>query len=118
MMSLGMTPVIITGGIDLSVGSVMGFVAIVSGLVLLSRIDYMPDWWINADWTHAWWMAVLMALAAGRDRARQWLPHRLCRPAALRGDTRHAVGRALARGRAFGNRMLYHFGPARRRPSS
>src|SRR5215813_15324049 len=46
IMALGMTPVIITGGIDLSVGSVMGLVAIVCGLVLLKQpIDYMPDWW-------------------------------------------------------------------------
>ena len=35
IMALGMTPVIITGGIDLSVGSVMGVVAIVCGLTLL-----------------------------------------------------------------------------------
>ncbi|WP_342362652.1 ABC transporter permease [Terrarubrum flagellatum] len=34
IMALGMTVVIITGGIDLSVGSVMGVVAIVAGLVL------------------------------------------------------------------------------------
>ena len=66
VMALGMTPVIITGGIDLSVGSVMGLVAIVCGLVLLKQpIDYMPDWWNNAAWTHTWWMAVVMGLAAG-----------------------------------------------------
>lgn len=34
IMALGMTAVIITGGIDLSVGSVMGLVAIIAGLVL------------------------------------------------------------------------------------
>ncbi len=34
MMALGMTAVIITGGIDLSVGSLMGLVAIVTGLCL------------------------------------------------------------------------------------
>ena len=34
IMALGMTTVIITGGIDLSVGSVMGLAAIVAGLVL------------------------------------------------------------------------------------
>ncbi len=34
MMAMGMTAVIITGGIDLSVGSVMGLVGIVSGLCL------------------------------------------------------------------------------------
>jgi ribose transport system permease protein len=34
IMGLGMTVVLITGGIDLSVGSVMGLVAIVTGLLL------------------------------------------------------------------------------------
>ncbi|HMI12892.1 MAG TPA: ABC transporter permease, partial [Bradyrhizobium sp.] len=34
IMAMGMTVVIITGGIDLSVGSVMGLVAIVAGLFL------------------------------------------------------------------------------------
>ena len=33
-MALGMTAVILTGGIDLSVGSVMGLVGVVAGLVL------------------------------------------------------------------------------------
>src|SRR6516164_1043351 len=66
IMALGMTPVIITGGIDLSVGSVMGVVAIVCGLVLLKQpIDWMPNWWNNATWTHSWWMAVGMGLLAG-----------------------------------------------------
>jgi ribose transport system permease protein len=66
VMALGMTPVIITGGIDLSVGSVMGFAAIVCGIVLLKQpIDYMPDWWNNTPWMHAWWMAAILGLAAG-----------------------------------------------------
>src|SRR5690349_1564133 len=66
VMALGMTPVIITGGIDLSVGSTMGLVAIVCGLVLLKQpIDYMPDWWNAAAWTHSWWMALALGLAAG-----------------------------------------------------
>jgi|SRR5579863_1043649 len=66
IMALGMTPVIITGGIDLSVGSVMGIGAIVCGLVLLNQpIDWMPGWWNNAAWTHTWWMALILGLAAG-----------------------------------------------------
>ncbi len=66
VMALGMTPVIITGGIDLSVGSVMGLVAIVCGLVLLKQpIPFMPDWWNEAAWTHSWWMAVSAGLLAG-----------------------------------------------------
>ena len=43
IMALGMTTVIITGGIDLSVGSVMGLAAIVAGLVLQ---DAGP-WWLG-----------------------------------------------------------------------
>ncbi|HLH48445.1 MAG TPA: ABC transporter permease [Roseiarcus sp.] len=66
IMALGMTPVIIIGGIDLSVGSVMGIAAIVCGLVLLKQpIDWMPAWWNNALWAHTWWMAVILSLAAG-----------------------------------------------------
>ena len=54
IMALGLTPVIITGGIDLSVGSVMGVVAIVCGLVLLKQpIPWMPDWWNDAAWTQS-----------------------------------------------------------------
>jgi ribose transport system permease protein len=51
IMALGMTVVIITGGIDLSVGSVMGLVAIVAGLFLTQ--DY------------AWPVAFFMGLLAG-----------------------------------------------------
>ena len=66
IMALGMTPVIITGGIDLSVGSVMGVVAIVCGLVLLKQpIPWMPDWWNEAAWTHTWWMALVAGLLSG-----------------------------------------------------
>jgi ribose transport system permease protein len=51
IMALGMTVVIVTGGIDLSVGSLMGLVAIVAGLVL------------QAGGT--WWMAMAIGMAAG-----------------------------------------------------
>jgi ribose transport system permease protein len=51
IMALGMTIVIITGGIDLSVGSVMGLVAIVAGLFL--------------TWEHTWYVAFFMGLLAG-----------------------------------------------------
>ena len=51
MMSLGMTVVIITGGIDLSVGSIMGVVAVASGLMLQAGAS--------------WIMAIVVALAAG-----------------------------------------------------
>ena len=51
IMALGMTCVIITGGIDLSVGSIMGLVAIVAGLFL--------------TWEYPWYVAFAMGLLAG-----------------------------------------------------
>jgi ribose transport system permease protein len=51
IMALGMTCVIITGGIDLSVGSIMGLVAIVAGLFL--------------TWEYPWYVAFVMGLGAG-----------------------------------------------------
>ncbi len=51
IMALGMTVVIITGGIDLSVGSIMGLVAIVAGLFL--------------TWGYPWYVAFFMGLITG-----------------------------------------------------
>src|SRR6478672_5165966 len=51
IMALGMTTVVVTGGIDLSVGSVMGLAAIAAGLVLQ---DAGP-----------WWLAMCAGLATG-----------------------------------------------------
>jgi ribose transport system permease protein len=51
IMALGMTVVIITGGIDISVGSIMGLVAIVAGLFL--------------TWEYPWYVAFFMGLVAG-----------------------------------------------------
>jgi ribose transport system permease protein len=51
IMALGMTVVIITGGIDLSVGSIMGLVAIVAGLFL--------------TWHYPWYVAFAMGMLAG-----------------------------------------------------
>src|SRR6476660_9656790 len=51
IMALGMTAVILTGGIDLSVGSVMGLAAIVCGLILQAE--------------QHWALAVIGGLAAG-----------------------------------------------------
>ena len=81
IMALGMTTVIVTGGIDLSVGSVMGLAAIAAGLVLQ---DAGP-----------WWLA----MCAGR-RCGEWRADRLDRPAAVRGDSRHALDRPFACRRA------------------
>ncbi len=51
VIALGMTAVIITGGIDLSVGSIVGVVAVCSGQALIAG--------------YSWWVCVLVGLAAG-----------------------------------------------------
>ena len=99
IMALGMTIVIITGGIDLSVGSVMGLVSIVAGLFL--------------TWGHSWVVAFAMGFLTGI----------LC--GAVNGFFVAYVGMpsfvvtlgmlAIARSLAVvfsGNQMLYKFGPS------
>jgi ribose transport system permease protein len=99
-MALGMVAVIATGGIDLSVGSVMGLVAVVCGLVLQAGSP--------------WWQAVLVGLAAGGAVG------------AINGMLVAYVGLSsfvvtlgmlsVARSVAVvlsGNRMIYEFGPGR-----
>jgi ribose transport system permease protein len=51
IMAIGMVPVIITGGIDLSVGSIMGLVGVVCGVLLEAQ--------------HAWYVALLAGLLTG-----------------------------------------------------
>jgi ribose transport system permease protein len=98
MMALGMTVVIITGGIDLSVGSIIGVTCVASGLVL------------QAEGT--WWEAVLAGLGTGL----------VC--GAINGILISYVGLSsfvvtlgmlsIARSAAIvlsGNKMIYEFGP-------
>jgi ribose transport system permease protein len=98
IMALGMMAVIITGGIDLSVGSVMGLTGIICGLVLHAG--------------HSWWLAVLAGLATGA----------LC--GLINGAFIAYVGLPsfvvtlgmLAAARSFAvvlseNKMIYEFGP-------
>ncbi len=98
IMALGMTVVIITGGIDLSVGSIMGLVAIVAGLFL--------------TWQYPWYVAFTAGLGAGL----------IC--GAVNGFFVAYVGlssfvvtlgmMSIARSLAVvfsGNQMLYKFGP-------
>ena len=113
VMALGMTPVIITGGIDLSVGSVMGLVAIVCGLVLLKQpIPWMPDWWNAAAWTHSWWMALAAGLAAGAlvGLVNGILIACVGLPPFVVTLSMLSIARAVAVVLS-GNRMLYDFGP-------
>jgi ribose transport system permease protein len=51
IMSVGMVVVIITGGIDLSVGSIMGLVGVVAGILLQAE--------------HQWYVAIVAGLLAG-----------------------------------------------------
>jgi len=98
IMALGMTLVIITGGIDLSVGSVMGLAAIVAGLVLQDG--------------GAWWLAMSAGLAAGFAAGTvngvliAWLglPPFVVTLGSL------SVGRSLAVVLSQ-NKMIYDFGP-------
>jgi ribose transport system permease protein len=113
VMALGMTPVIITGGIDLSVGSVMGLVAIVCGLVLLKQpIPFMPDWWNEATWTHSWWMALTAGLLAGAlaGAINGVLIAYVGLPPFVVTLSMLSIARAVAVVLS-GNRMLYDFGP-------
>ena len=98
IMALGMTCVIITAGIDLSVGSIMGLVAIVAGLFL--------------TWEYPWYVAFFMGTMAGLACG------------AVNGFFIAYVGMSpfvvtlgmmsIARSLAVvisGNQMLYQFGP-------
>jgi ribose transport system permease protein len=98
IMALGMVAVIATGGIDLSVGSIMGLVAVTCGLVLQAGSP--------------WWAAVLAGLGAGA----------FC--GLINGTLVAYIGLSsfvvtlgmlsVARSAAVvlsGNRMIYDFGP-------
>jgi ribose transport system permease protein len=98
IMALGMTTVIVTGGIDLSVGSVMGLAAIVAGLVLQDG--------------GAWWLAMSAGLASGLAAGTvngvliAWLG---LPPFVVTLGTL-SIGRSLAVVLSQ-NRMIYDFGP-------
>ena len=98
IMALGMTAVIATGGIDLSVGSIMGLTAVASGLTLEAHYPA--------------WAAVVVGLGAG---ALTGLVNGLIIAYAGISPFVTTLGMlAIARSAAVvlsGNRMLYNFGP-------
>ena len=98
IMSLGMTVVIITGGIDLSVGSVMGLVAIVTGLLL--------------TWHHSWYVAFAAGLLAGLacGAFNGFFVAYIGMPSFVVTLGMLSMARSLAVVLS-GNRMLYQFGP-------
>lgn len=98
IMALGMTIVIITGGIDLSVGSVMGLVAIVAGLFL--------TW--EYSWPVAFGMGLLTGLICGAVNG--FFVAYVGMPSFVVTLGMLSAARSLAV--VFsGNQMLYKFGP-------
>ncbi len=98
IMALGMTVVIITGGIDLSVGSIMGLVAIVAGLFL--------------TWEYPWYVAFFMGLLAGLacGAVNGFFVAYVGMPSFVVTLGMLSIARSLAV--VFsGNQMLYKFGP-------
>jgi erythritol transport system permease protein len=76
ILAIGMTFVIISGGIDLSVGSVVGFCGMVAGL-LLSRGLVLPSLGIVV-YPHAWFVIVLTLIAGmAIGAANGWVVSRL-----------------------------------------
>jgi ribose transport system permease protein len=98
IMALGMTVVIITGGIDLSVGSIMGLVAIVAGLFL--------------TWEYPWYVAFAMGLLTGIicGAVNGFFVAYVNMPSFVVTLGMLSIARSLAV--VFsGNQMLYKFGP-------
>lgn len=98
IMGLGMTVVLITGGIDLSVGSVMGLVAIVTGLLL--------------TWHQPWYVAFGAGLAAGLacGAFNGFFVAYVGMPSFVVTLGMLSIARSLAVV-VSGNQMLYQFGP-------
>ena len=98
IMALGMTAVIATGGIDLSVGSIMGLTAVASGLTL--EAGYPA------------WAAIVVGLAAGGIVG--LINGLIIAYPGLSPFVTTLGMLAIARSAAVvlsGNRMLYNFGP-------
>lgn len=98
IMALGMTAVILTGGIDLSVGSLMGIVGIAAGLVLQAQLP--------------WWLACLAGLATGAalGAINGFLVAYLRLSAFVVTLGMLSIARSLAIVLSQ-NRMIYEFGP-------
>ncbi|MEW9806544.1 ABC transporter permease [Mesorhizobium marinum] len=98
IMALGMTVVLITGGIDLSVGSIMALVAIVAGLFL--------------TWHYPWYVAFSMGMLTGVacGVVNGFFVAYLRMPSFVVTLGMMSFARSLAV--VFsGNQMLYQFGP-------
>jgi ribose transport system permease protein len=99
IMAIGMTAVILTGGIDLSVGSLMGLVGVVCGLLLQGE--------------QHWIVAILGGLAAGAlaGAVNGWLIAYVGLPSFVVTLGMLSVARSLAIVLSQ-NKMIYDFGPS------
>lgn len=98
IIALGMSAVIITGGIDLSVGSIMGLVGVVAGLCLQAHSP--------------WWVAIAAGVAAGVacGAVNGFLVAYLKLAPFVVTLGMLSIARSLAIVLS-GNRMIYEFGP-------
>jgi ribose transport system permease protein len=98
IMAIGMTAVILTGGIDLSVGSIMGLVGVVCGIVLQAE--------------HHWAVAILAGLVTGAAAGvvNGVLVAYVGLPAFVVTLGMLSIARSLAIVLS-GNKMIYEFGP-------
>ncbi|SIO11632.1 ABC transporter permease [Vannielia litorea] len=64
-LAIGMTYVIFTGGIDLSVGSVVGLTSMIAGFLLLNGIDLGLGWSIQFDTLEIVGMVCLVGVFVG-----------------------------------------------------
>ena len=65
IIAIGMTFVIITAGIDLSVGSIMGLTGVICGLFLDAQ--YLPEWYSKAGYFESVyvWVSIFLSLLMG-----------------------------------------------------
>ena len=101
LLALVMTPVIITGGIDLSVGSTMGVAGVVLGLAMSHGVSF---------WTSA---AAAILAGAAMGLVNGWLISYLRLSAFVVTLGTLSIGRSLALA-ISNNKMFYEFGPDQR----
>ena len=117
-LAMGMTFVIITGGIDLSVGSIVGLCGMVAGYLVLNGIDLQIGYTIYFNVVEI----MLITLAVGiLDRRGQRAADHPAQRRAVHRHARHALRRARLRAAVVGRPHLpqpRRQSGARQRPAS
>ena len=90
-LAIGMTFVIITGGIDLSVGSIVGLCGMVAGGLILHGIDLRFGYTVFFNVPEIILITLALGVLIGAD---QWPSHHPAQRRAVHRDARHAVCRA------------------------